>query len=46
MFLDMALFAMLALRYKYVDDAKSDAENGIPIDTRKTFTNNAFQDDY
>ncbi|CAG9803155.1 unnamed protein product [Chironomus riparius] len=47
MFVDMAIFALLAMRYKYVNSSKSDeAENGIPIeDTKKTFTNNAFQED-
>ena len=46
MFIDMALFGLLAMRYKYISD-KSDSEDGIAIeeDKRKTFTNNAFQDD-
>lgn len=49
MFIDMAIFGLLAMRYNYVNtDSTSDdgLENGIPIeDTKKTFTNNAFQDD-
>lgn len=51
MFVDMAIFGLLAMRYKYVTssgDIKDDcdAENAIPIeDKRKTFTNNAFQED-
>lgn len=49
MFVDMAIFGLLAMRYKYVnDDSKSenDTEQGIPIEeTKKTFTNKAFQDD-
>lgn len=50
MFIDMLIFGLLAMRYKYVtnSDIKDDGEieNGIPIDDkRKTFTNNAFQED-
>lgn len=50
MFIDMAIFALLAMRYKYVKnvDSKddSDIDNGIPYeDKRKTFTNNAFQEE-
>lgn len=50
MFIDMAIFGLLAMRYTYVKnvDSKddSDMENGIPIeDKRKTFTNNAFQEE-
>ncbi|CRK92335.1 CLUMA_CG005856, isoform A [Clunio marinus] len=50
MFIDMAIFGLLAMKYKYVkvNDKKddSDMENAIPIEkTRKTFTNDAFQDD-
>lgn len=48
MFIDMAIFAFLAMRYKYVSNDKKDdgdIENDIPIDVRKTFTNNAFQED-
>lgn len=50
MFVDMAIFALLAMRYQYVtnSDKKDDGdmENAIPIEnTRKTFTNNAFQED-
>lgn len=49
MIIDMAIFGLLAMRYKYVTstDKKSDgdAETAIPIDSRKTFSNNAFQED-
>lgn len=50
MFIDMAIFGLLAMRYKYVTNGTkkddSDLENAIPIEnTRKTFTNNAFQED-
>lgn len=51
MFIDMAIFALLATRYKYVTSSDKkmdpvDVENTIPIDdTRKTFTNDAFQED-
>lgn len=47
MFLDMALFGLLAMRYTYVTIAKDDVEDALPIEEnkRKTFTNNAFQDD-
>lgn len=50
MFIDMAIFGLLAMRYKYVTSSNkkddSDLENAIPIEnTRKTFTNNAFQED-
>lgn len=49
MFVDMAIFSLLALKYKYViNKEKHDDEDAIPIedtDTRKTFTNNAFQED-
>lgn len=50
MFIDMAIFGLLAMRYKYVTSGTkkddSDLENAIPIEnTRKTFTNNAFQED-
>ena len=50
MFIDMAIFGFLAIRYTYVtnSDNKNDIEieNGIPIDDkRKTFTNNAFQEE-
>jgi solute carrier family 15 (oligopeptide transporter), member 1 len=49
MVVDMAIFGLLAMRYKYVtsSDKKDDgdAENAIPIDSRKTFANNAFQED-
>jgi solute carrier family 15 oligopeptide transporter 1 len=52
MFIDMAIFALLAMKYKYVNTSESkrnedDTENGIPIEEnkKKTFTNNAFQDD-
>lgn len=50
MFIDMAIFGLLAMRYKYVTSSDSkdeaDIENAIPIDDkRKTFTNNAFQED-
>lgn len=50
MFIDMLIFGLLAMKYKYVTNSDSkddgDMENGIPIDDkRKTFTNNAFQED-
>lgn len=48
MFIDMALFGLLAMRYKYVNCEKGDdVENAIQIEEKptKTFTNNAFQDD-
>lgn len=50
MFIDMVVFGLLAMRYKYVTTSDSkveaDIENAIPIeDKRKTFTNNAFQED-
>lgn len=47
MFIDMAFFALLAMHYKYVQEKSDDIENAIAIDDtkRKTFTNNAFQDD-
>lgn len=48
MFIDMAIFALLAVRYQYVNNGKhDDVENSIPIDEtkKKTFTNNAYQDD-
>lgn len=49
MVIDMAIFGLLAMRYKYVtsSDKKNDGdvENAIPIDSRKTFSNNAFQED-
>jgi solute carrier family 15 oligopeptide transporter 1 len=48
MFIDMALFGLLAMRYKYVNiDKGDDVENAIQIEdsSRKTFTNNAFQDE-
>lgn len=46
MFIDMAIFGLLAMRYKYVGDKKNDNGNEISIeDTRKTFSNDAFQDD-
>lgn len=49
MFVDMAIFGLLAMRYKYVNMHPKDddeIEQGIPIeDTKKTFTNDAFQND-
>jgi solute carrier family 15 (oligopeptide transporter), member 1 len=47
MVVDMALFGYLAMRYKYVThgEKKDEDENAIAIDTRKTFANNAFQED-
>ncbi|KAG5684395.1 hypothetical protein PVAND_013630 [Polypedilum vanderplanki] len=51
MFIDMVIFVLLAMKYKYVNTNNSkrddDAENGIQIEEnkKKTFTNNAFQDD-
>lgn len=46
MFIDMAIFGLLAMRYKYVGDKKKDHGNEMQIeDTRKTFSNDAFQDD-
>ena len=49
MVVDMAVFGYLAMRYKYVtNEGKKDDDcdvNAIPIDTRKTFTNDAFQED-
>lgn len=49
MVIDMIIFGLLAMRYKYVTNSDKkddgDAENAIPIDSRKTFTNNAFQED-
>ena len=50
MFIDMAVFGLLAVKYKYVtnnDKNETDSlEHGIPIDDKKkTFTNNAFQEE-
>lgn len=50
MFIDMAIFGLLAMRYKYVTNVESKAdgqtENAIQIDDkRKTFTNDAFQEE-
>jgi solute carrier family 15 oligopeptide transporter 1 len=45
MIVDMGIFIVLSMRYKYVkrDDT---SENQIPIeDAKKTFSNNAYQDD-
>lgn len=49
MFIDMSIFAFLATKYKYVtnsDKIPTDLENKVPIEnTRKTFTNDAFEYD-
>ena len=47
MFIDMAIFALLAMRYKYVNIENRDEENAIPIEERKenSFNNDAFQND-
>ena len=50
MVVDMAVFGYLAIRYKYVTSGEKkdddyDLSNAIPIDTRKTFANDAFQED-
>lgn len=50
MFIDMACFGLLAMRYKYVTGERKedgDIANEIPIEenTRKTFSNNAFQEE-
>lgn len=50
MFIDMAIFGVLAMKYKYVSNSvkenESDVEDTIPIDDKKkVFTNNAFQED-
>lgn len=50
MLIDMAIFGLLAMNYKYVTNKPvtkfDDTENAIPIDDKKkTFTNNAFQED-
>lgn len=48
MFIDMGLFALLAMRYTYVKIANDNNDvESLPIEEnkRKTFTNNAFQDD-